>query len=58
MLFLPKRRGSTTSSSFGVRDPYVLMLEEPDFYEISARVKGRGLSIVLPLKKYLAGMRA
>ena len=40
------------------RDPYVLMLEEPYFYEISARVKGRGLSIILPLRKYLAGMRA
>ena len=40
------------------QDPYVIMLEEPEFYEISARVKGRGLSIILPLKKSLAGMRA
>jgi hypothetical protein len=41
------------------RDPYVLMLDEPEFtQEITARVKGRGLLIILPLKKYLAGMRA
>jgi hypothetical protein len=41
------------------RDPCVLMLEESEFSpEIGERVKGHGLSIILPLKKCLAGLGA
>ncbi len=41
------------------REPYVLMRDEPEFtQEITARVKGAGLSVIIPLRKYLAGMRS
>jgi hypothetical protein len=41
------------------RDPCVLMLEESEFSpEIGERVKGHCLSIILPLKKCLAGLGA
>jgi hypothetical protein len=41
------------------RDPEVLLIEEQDFaIEITKRVKGRGLSIILPLRECLAGLRA
>jgi hypothetical protein len=41
------------------RDPYVLMLDEPDWIQvITARVKGRGLLIILPLRACLAGLRS
>jgi hypothetical protein len=39
-------------------DPDVFLFEEMDFdTEIPARVKGRGLSIILPLREALDGMR-
>jgi len=40
------------------RDPDVFLFEEPDFTtEITHRVKGRGLSIILPLRDPLARLR-
>jgi hypothetical protein len=40
------------------RDPYVLMLEESELSpEIGNRVKGAGLSIILPLRKALSGLK-
>jgi hypothetical protein len=39
------------------RDPYVLMLDESELSpEIGNRVKGGGLSIILPLRTCLAGL--
>ena len=41
------------------RDPDAFLLEEEDFVlEITKRVKGRGLCIILPLRDCLAGFRA
>jgi hypothetical protein len=40
------------------KDPYVLLLDESEFSpEIGNRVKGHGLSIILPLTKCLSGLR-
>jgi hypothetical protein len=40
------------------RDPYVLMLEESELSpEIGNRVKGHGLSIILPLRTCLSGLK-
>jgi hypothetical protein len=40
------------------RDPEVYFWDEPDFViEITRRVKGRGLSIILPLRESLTGLR-
>jgi hypothetical protein len=40
------------------KDPYVMLLDESEFsLEISDRVKGHGLSIILPLTKCLAGVK-
>jgi hypothetical protein len=41
------------------RDPEVFVFEEPNFItEITNRVKGRGLSIILPLRDPLSGLRS
>jgi hypothetical protein len=41
------------------RDPDAVLLDEMDFaLEITRRVKVRGLSIILPLREALAGLRA
>jgi hypothetical protein len=40
------------------RDPYVLVLEESELSsEIGVRVKGHGLSIILPLRECLSGLK-
>jgi hypothetical protein len=39
------------------RDPYVSMLEESDSAEFGNRVIGAGLSIILPLRKCLSGLK-
>jgi hypothetical protein len=40
------------------KDPYVLLLEESEISpEIGNRVKGHGLSIILPLTKCLSGLK-